>query len=110
MARLNTVTFTGKSGKKYEFNVYPMDEGFKAVGAVYVITRRIKDPDGSHAHKRIYTGETGDLSERFDDHHKAQCFRDNNANCVCTHVDNDKQSRLAKETDLLGNYTTPCND
>ncbi|MGC2517256.1 MAG: hypothetical protein WA383_22260, partial [Terriglobales bacterium] len=45
-------------------------------------------------------GETGDLSTRFDDHHKADCFAQHNANCICTHGDEDEESRLAKTARL----------
>jgi len=110
MAKLNTMTFTGNSGKKYSFNVYPFGEEFNAIGAVYFITERSKSEDGPYAHTRIYLGQTGDLSERFDDHHKATCFRKYGANCICVHQEASKESRLTKEADLIANYTTSCND
>jgi hypothetical protein len=110
VAIISTLTLTGVSGQTYEFNVYPLDQDFKDVGAVYVVTRRHKNSTGGHSHDKIYIGETGDLSTRFADHHKAICFRNNNANCICTHRDGDEESRLAKEGDLLKNYNFPCND
>lgn len=64
-------------------------------------------------HERFTTSymsaQTGDLNERFDDHHKQQCF-DNNAK---THIgvrgENVEQARLGIERDLLRNYKTACN-
>ena len=108
MAKLGKISFTGVSGSTYDFNAYPLDETFKAIGAVYFITRRYQSGD-SHKHDRIYIGQTGDLSERFDNHHDADCFADNGANCVCVHADNNKQSRLKKERDLIDKYQPPCN-
>ncbi len=110
MAKLGTITFTGASGTEYEFDVYPFGESFSEVGAVYVITERTPKSKGGADHTRIYIGQTGDLSERFDTHHKADCFQRHDANCICVHRDDDEDSRLAKERDLLAAYSPPCND
>ena len=110
VAKISDASFKGKSGEKYRFNVYPMGQAFKAVGAVYAVTRRSKNSSGLYSHEIIYVGETGDLSTRFDDHHKADCFAQHNANCICTHGDEDEESRLAKEDDLIRQQNPPCND
>ncbi|MGA2456726.1 MAG: hypothetical protein ABSF85_04100 [Terriglobales bacterium] len=110
MAKISTATFSGLSGTKYSFNVYPMDQSFKAIGAVYAVTRRYKNSKSGYSHDIIYVGETGDLSTRFDDHHKADCFVSHNANCICTHVDKDEDSRLNKEDDLIKQQNPDCND
>lgn len=65
--------------------------------------------NGQYTHTVIYIGQTGDLSTRFDDHHKADCFTSHKANCICTHCDDDEDSRLAKEQDLIAYYNPPCN-
>ena len=109
MAKLGTLALKGDSGQTYEFNVYSYDTKFKAVGAVYGITRRTLS-GGNYDHTTIYIGETGDLSTRFDDHHKESCFTEHNANCKCTHPDENEDSRLKKEADLINNYIPPCND
>lgn len=111
MAKLGTVTFTGKSGRKYEFNAYPWGTSFnKEYGAVYFVTKRSKNSEGGYSHKRIYIGQTEDLSTRFDDHHKQDCFDRNDANCICVHGEQDEDNRLEIEQDLINNYDTPCND
>ena len=110
MAKLGTVTFTGESGTKYEFNVYPLDTDFQAVAAVYFFTKRTKKTDGSHTHrKHIYVGETEDLSDRFDNHHKMSCIERNGANCVCTHPESTESKRLEVEQDLIDAYSPVCN-
>ena len=109
MARISSVSFLGKSGNKYVFNVYPIGQAFKNLGAVYAVTRRY--PNGNtFSHDIIYIGETGDLSTRFDDHHKADCFTIHNSNCVCTHSENDEDLRLAVEDDLVKLHKPLCND
>jgi len=110
MAKFGTITLTGASGTEYKFNVYPFDTNFRSIGAVYAVTKRTPKAEGGANHTRIYIGETGDLSERFDAHHKAGCFQQNGANCICTHRRDDEQTRLEIEADLLGNYDPPCND
>ena len=110
MAKIRTLTLKGRSGEKYEFNVYPIDASFKAVGAVYAVTRRYKDSEGGYKHDILYVGETEDLSTRFQNHHKADCFKQHNANCICTHRDDDLDSHVTKEDDLIEQYKPDCND
>ena len=110
MAKISDATFHGDSGNTYKFEVWPMNQSFNAVGAVYAVTRRYKNANGGYSHKFIYVGETADLSTRFDNHHKADCFVEENANCICTHRDDDEDSRLAKEGDLIAKHNPPCND
>jgi excinuclease UvrABC nuclease subunit len=110
MPKLGDVTFHGKSGQGYVFEVYPVDTDFNDVAAVYAVTRRYKDTRGGYSHEIIYVGETKDLSERFDEHHKANCFIRHNANCICTHLDDKEAPRLTKENDLIKKHNPPCND
>jgi hypothetical protein len=110
LAKISDATFAGQSGTKYDFNVYPLDQAFKAVGGVYAITRRYKNSNGGYSHEIIYVGETGDLSTRFDNHHKTDCFEQHEANCICTLRDDDEDSRLSKEADLIKKHNPPCND
>ena len=93
MAKYGTVTFTGESGKKYEFTAYSFDTEFNKSGGVYFITKRSSNDEGGHSHTRIYVGQTGDLSERFDDHHKAECFSSNSANCKCIFGESNEKKR-----------------
>lgn len=110
MAKLSTVTFTGASGKTYSFNVYEWGTNFKKdYGAVYFVTKRIKKAAGGYSHTKIYVGQTEDLSTRFDDHHKQDCFDTHKKNCVCVHGEQDKDTRLEIEKDLVDKYAPVCN-
>jgi hypothetical protein len=111
MGKLGTIDFKGASGKSYTFTVYPWGTTFKAVGAVYVVTRRYPKSSGDgHSHEVLYVGQTGDLSARLEDHHKAECFEENQANCVCVKVEEVETTRLEIEKDLIDNYNPPCNE
>lgn len=110
MPKLGTILFTGTSRQKYRFNVYPFDTAFNDIGAVYFVTKRTPKAKGGATHTYIYIGQTDDLSTRFNYHHKAACFKREEANCICIYQEDDEQRRLEIESDLLGNYDPPCND
>jgi len=111
MAKLASITFTGKSGTKYEFNAYPWGTNFKKdYGAVYFVTKRTKNSEGGYSHTQIYVGQTENLSTRFDDHHKQYCFDRHGANCICVYGAQDENTRLKVEQDLINNYHPPCNE
>jgi hypothetical protein len=99
-----TTTLTGDSGDEYDFEVTALGADLDPVGAVYAITRM----EGGE-HVVLYIGHTGDLSDRFSDHHKSECFDDNDADYLCVHRDGDKESRLKKESDLMSRYRPTCN-
>lgn len=111
MSKLGSVTFKGKSGTEYEFDVYKLNTLFKDdYAAVYCITKREQNKPGSHSHTMIYVGETGELGNRLDNHHKQRCFEQHNANCVCVLGEPNEQTRLKIEADLIANYDPDCND
>lgn len=109
MAKIEDVTFTGASGRRYQFGAYPWGADFKELGAVYVVTRRSAGVLGGSSYAPLYIGQTSDLSERFDNHHKASCFVRNGVNSICVYVEGAESTRLGIERDLLGSHQTPCN-
>jgi len=110
MKKYKTITYTGGSGNNYDFTGYPSDTNFKALGAVYIITNRYQNIDGGYSHDKIFIGETGDLCGRFASHHKLSYFQNHNPNSICIFREDDEQRRLQIESDLLVNYSPPCND
>src|SRR5258708_38820954 len=108
MAKISTAEFIGKSGNKYSFDVYHFGQAFNAVGAIYIFTTRTVT-NGAGSHVFAYIGQTGDLSERFDNHHKAVAIKAQNPNCICIHVENNERLRCEIKTDLIAGKRTPCN-
>lgn len=105
----NKLTVTGKSGQVYEFNIYGLDTEFNEVGGIYIFTRRYRNRD-KYSHNFIYCGKTENLSTRFNNHHKADCIKRNNANCICVmRVDSDEE-RSKIETDILKGNEFTCNE
>lgn len=109
MAKIGTITLTGKSGKKHTFNIYPYDTSFKELAAVYYISKRTEKSGGGGNHKHIYIGQTENLAERFQNHHKEECFKRNKANCKSILQESSEKKRLEIEADLIDALTLPCN-
>ncbi len=100
MSKLASVQLTGNSGARYVFHLYPLGTNFKAVGGVYVITRRVEKSGGGFHHKCIRLGETADLSEGFDEHDRRGLVEQCLANCIWVHREPDQGRRREIRQDL----------
>lgn len=109
MARLGNMKLEGTSGAVYRFRIYPWTAKFKAIGAVYFVTRRFANSAGGFHHERIFLGETPDLSKGFDKHLNTDLFRQYSANCVCVYRENEPAQRQKIEQDLLPKHKTLLN-
>lgn len=105
MSKETTVTLKGASGRSYNFDVFPWGTSFNAVGAVYSVLKR-----NASNFTILYIGQTGDLSDRFDNHHKQSCFDRNGKNHIGVHRESSESRRFDIETDLVRNYSPICND
>jgi len=107
VANNNTITWTGASGKGYTYFIYPIGTEFNAVPGNYIFAKETTP----HTYAPIYIGQTGNLSERFDNHHKMPCIKRNGATHIHAHTSSEKEEvRLAEETDLIRKWNPPCND
>lgn len=105
MPKETTITLQGASGRTYDFDVYPWNTSFNAIGAVYAVLNQ----NGSNF-TILYIGQTGDLSDRFDNHHKQGCFDRHNKTHIAIHPEPSESRRFDIEADLVRNYSPPCND
>jgi hypothetical protein len=106
MEPLGTIELVGQSGRRYTYYIYPIGTEFNSVPGNYVFAR--KESDGYHL---IYVGETGDLSARFDNHHKMGCIRRHSATHILVHRSSEDDAvRRAEEDDIIARYSPPCND
>ena len=105
-----TVRFEGDSGSTYDFTVYPINSSFQNFGAVYVFTKEYNDSQGTTRYRPLYIGRTGELGDRINGHEKWGCVNENGANSICVYWESSATQRRQIETDLLNNYTTPCNE
>jgi hypothetical protein len=109
--KYGSITFAGKSGERYRFDAWSTDTRFKALAAVYFVTRRTRENTTYNraSHDNIYIGQTANLADPFDTHSRFSCFTKYGANCVCIHLLEDEERRNAVENDLLGVHSTHCN-
>ena len=103
-----TIDWPGKSGKTYRYWIHPLPPNFKAAAGNYIFAKETSPGNGKWL--PIYIGETKDLSERFDDHHKMGCIKRNGAMHIHAHTNDNEQARLDEEADLIANWNPPCND
>ena len=103
MRKITDVTFTGASGRKYQFEAYPLNTPFRNVGGVYIFT------SGSR-YTPIYVGKTQSLASRIPGHNKIPCLRRHRVNAICVRGENRASFRSQIERDLIRSYQPPCND
>jgi hypothetical protein len=106
MAEARTIHWPGYSGQKYLYYIYPIGEDFGEMPGNYIFAKETKP---GH-HTPIYAGETGDLSERFDNHHKMHCILRNGATHIHVHASSeDEEVRCAEEADIIAKWGPGCN-
>ncbi len=103
--------WVGASGKEYLYSAYSVgdhniERSFENVPGNYIFAKKTVLGDFSP----IYIGQSGNISERLDDHHKNSCIRRRGATHIFLHRNDDENARLAEESDLLGNSDPPCNE
>lgn len=103
----STIDWDGQSGKTYRYWAYKLGSTFGKSPGNYVFAEETK----SGGLVPIYIGQTDDLSERFDNHHKMPCIRQNGATHICAHKSSAKEAqRRAEEADLISRWKPVCND
>jgi len=102
----STVTFTGKSGKTYQYYLYPMWPDLQAKPGNYVFAYN----DGKTISPK-YFGESQSLQERCSDaHERCACAINKGANCIGAHLSSSSaDARRLEEQDLIDAYSPPCN-
>jgi len=107
--RIDAVTFTGKSGKQYDFRVYVWDTKFKALPGVYVVASRSIEPGQAPTYESIFIGASADLSKTFKNHPRSDCFQMYYANVIGVLKVPDEKVREQVSADLIEGLAPPCN-
>ncbi len=101
-----SMIWDGLSGRQYRYYIHPIGTKFKAVPGNYIFAREASPG----RHRPIYIGETEDLSERFDNHHKMPCIRRESATHIHVHQTNGGvATRRTEERDLVEKWHPNCN-
>ena len=105
------VTWNGKSGIGYTYNVYDPGPAWNDVPGNYIFAKRISTKDGL-IWTAIYIGETKSFKERLGHHHeKWACAQRHGMTHVHAHTGSTSQEvRRREEADLLATGKPPCND
>ena len=102
----DTCEWPGASGKTYKYYVYPFGHALLAEAGNYIFAK-----NAGNQWVPLYIGETDNLDSRVSTHEKRDCVRQNGVTHIHAHLTPGNRSiRLAEETDIRGNYNTPCND
>ena len=100
-----TIEWPGQSGKKYLHYIHLIGTDFRPIGGNYIFSKL--NAQGQWV--AVYIGQTNDLNARFADHHADPCIKRNGATHVHVHGNDNQQSRLNEESDLLSKFNTYCN-
>lgn len=98
-----TYIWTGASGKKYEYNIYPMDTTWNDVPGNYIFAKQ-----SSGSWEPLYIGQTGSFKDRLPNHEARPCVLRNRGTHIHAHINRSEQARLDEESDLAANHKTPC--
>jgi len=98
--------WTGASGKKYEYEIFPIGTDWNDVSGNYIFARQ----SSPTRWLSVYIGETESFKNRLPNHNELPCIRRNDGTHIHAHINRDSLARLAEETDLLNNNSSPCND
>ena len=98
-----TCNWVGASGKNYKYFIYSIPPDFNnGQPGNYIFVKLSNDQKWIP----IYIGETKDLGERFDGHHKMSCIKRKGATHIHVHLNfGGEDVRKKEEQDLLDHYT-----
>lgn len=105
---IGSAVFRGKEDK-YDFKVFPLDEKFENVQAVYIISKRKTDKQKRGHHALICIGATDALADEIRKHRKGKSLRQKQANAISILAETDAKKRLKIENDLKAAHSISCN-
>jgi hypothetical protein len=96
--------FQGKSGERYAFQAWPLGTRFKAIGAVFIFTKRTFEDrtfTSKASHQVLRIGQTASLTASLVSAAEAHKIGAQGANCICVYSEPIEARRTAVERDLL---------
>ena len=95
----------------YRSTVFPLKTTFKdGIAAVYMVTRRFEQEDGTFAHEWLYVGSTPNMKRKFISHPMAFGFKKYKANAICVIREEDEKIRKEIHADLWAQYLPLLNE
>ena len=104
--RVGTCTWTGWSGRQYEYEVYRIGTTFPALPANYIFAKI----NANNRWEAVYAGETDNLSTRFQYHHQQACIDSHGTKHIHVRIHRGGgDARREEERDIRLAYDPPCN-
>lgn len=107
--KIDSLSYSGKSGRRYDLRVYVWETSFKAIPAVYVVASRSVEPGAPPVYEPLFVGTADDLSNVFEGHPRHDCFRLHYANTIGVLQEKDRAERERIAADLIDGLKPPCN-
>ena len=102
-----TVTWTGQSGKGYQYEVYPIDTEFRRLPGNYVYAGQSEEGNWVP----LYIGQTRDMHQRLEGQERLVAAKEQGATHIHMHYDTVGQAtRCSEERDLIVQWQPVCND
>ena len=98
--------YGGRTRRQYQFEVRPLHDPQPAIPGCYIFATK----QANDRYALVYIGQTGNLSERFVNHHKWPCIMNHQATHLCVYFTDTTAQAKVIERDLLENYAPSCND
>jgi hypothetical protein len=104
---IGAAVFRGQKSR-YDFKVFPLDNDFEDVSAIYIISRRKIDRQKKGHHALVCIGQTDSVLGEIK-RHKIKCIKRHNANVISILPETDLKKRLKIEEDLKSAHALVCN-
>jgi hypothetical protein len=104
---IGSAIFRGRKDR-YDFKVFPLDNDFEDVSAIYVISRRKIDRQKKGHHALVCIGQTDSILGELK-RHKNKCIKKHNANVISILPETDEKKRIKIEEDLRAAHAIACN-
>lgn len=106
VAKYASLILTGKSGARYCFQTWPFQTRFRAVGAVFFVTKRVLTNTTFRRahHEVIHIGQTSSMSNPLGTPTDLAAFEKHGANCVCVYPASDEAYRIDMVKDLVESH------
>ena len=103
----NLVNWAGKSGKEYQYQVFPLATSFQPLPGNYIYAQQTEDGQWIP----LYIAQTRDLHQRLEGHVTVSDAMANGATHIHAHYCSTGQAaRCTEERDLIQQWQPVCNE
>lgn len=109
MLTTNKLILHGKSGKRYHFDLFPINQPYPNQSGIYIFSNRHQL--GEHFnHSLIYIGTAKSFLKEIDNQMHKDYISQHQVNCIGLLLHLSETDRTTIQKDLLITNKTPCNE